>query len=613
MAKRVKRAAFPGGDRPRMPEAKETYHADQPLGGVFGFFRDFGTRETIESIIIAVVLALMFRAFEAEAFIIPTGSMAPSLQGQHKDLECENCGFRYRAGASQEATTNQRPDKIISTYCPICQYETTVKSTKADHVTNNGDRILVNKFIYDFVEPKRYDVLVFKNPNNGKQNYIKRLIGLPGDNILIENGDIYLMTPDGESGWERRISRKPAHKLRHIMQVVDDTDHIGDDLESVKWPDRWQEFEGGNKWERIESNGHPAYLSSVTSNPSWLRYRHFRPLKSDWPKISSGFLPDRFLDKKRKPLRPEDLPAGRLIGDHYAYNDGLYDDRSSMSMLQDLGLHWVGDIGLECWAEVKSDEGVLLLDLVEGGSHFTCRIDVATGEAVLECRDPSVKFLSADGTVVQSPVASTNLTKPGKYHIEYVNADDRIHLWINNKLAKFDAADYEREGYVIPKYSKQDPGDAEPAGIAAENLDVRLTRLKVIRDVYYTSVWGTPKHDFNRVSNLENETEFPADEIQSIFRDPDSWSSPAALQLFKRKKQQQKPMFELKKSEDRDQDQFLPMGDNSPQSLDGRVWDGPKYVERDMLIGRALFIYWPHTLNEPVKYFPNFGRMGFIR
>ena len=76
-------------------------------------------------------------------------------------------------------------------------------------------------------------------------------------------------------------------------------------------------------------------------------------------------------------------------------------------------------------------------------------------------------------------------------------------------------------------------------------------------------------------------------------------------------------MFELKKGVDlgltRNQDQFLPMGDNSPQSLDGRVWDGEKYVERDVLIGRALFIYWPHTLNEPIPFFPNFAGMGFIR
>ena len=45
-------------------------------------------RETVESLVIAFTLALLFRAFEAEAFVIPTGSMAPTLMGRHKDLDC---------------------------------------------------------------------------------------------------------------------------------------------------------------------------------------------------------------------------------------------------------------------------------------------------------------------------------------------------------------------------------------------------------------------------------------------------------------------------------------------------------------------------------------------
>ena len=54
-----------------------------------GFFADAGVRETIESIVVAVILALLFRAYEAEAFVIPTGSMAPTLQGRHVDIHCK--------------------------------------------------------------------------------------------------------------------------------------------------------------------------------------------------------------------------------------------------------------------------------------------------------------------------------------------------------------------------------------------------------------------------------------------------------------------------------------------------------------------------------------------
>src|ERR1044071_7557389 len=60
------------------------------------------TRETVESIVIAFVLAFLFRTFEAEAFVIPTGSMAPTLMGRHKDVECPKCHYQYRATASKE-------------------------------------------------------------------------------------------------------------------------------------------------------------------------------------------------------------------------------------------------------------------------------------------------------------------------------------------------------------------------------------------------------------------------------------------------------------------------------------------------------------------------------
>ena len=71
-----------------------------------------GLRETIESIAIAFALAFLFKAFEAEAFVIPTGSMAPTLMGRHKDVLCPECGYelhrqRQRRGGSQRHAQKQ--------------------------------------------------------------------------------------------------------------------------------------------------------------------------------------------------------------------------------------------------------------------------------------------------------------------------------------------------------------------------------------------------------------------------------------------------------------------------------------------------------------------------
>src|SRR5438067_4231388 len=93
-------------------------------------------RETVDSIVIAFVLAFLFRTFEAEAFVIPTGSMALTLMGDHKDLTCAKCGYPYRVSASSEAP-NERgqqqahdrdPDAwrknhtVTSAMCPNCRY-----------------------------------------------------------------------------------------------------------------------------------------------------------------------------------------------------------------------------------------------------------------------------------------------------------------------------------------------------------------------------------------------------------------------------------------------------------------------------------------------------------
>ena len=62
-------------------------------------FRTQGERETVEAFVVAFILALLFRAFIAEAFVIPTGSMAPALMGAHKDLFCDRCNQNFPVGA----------------------------------------------------------------------------------------------------------------------------------------------------------------------------------------------------------------------------------------------------------------------------------------------------------------------------------------------------------------------------------------------------------------------------------------------------------------------------------------------------------------------------------
>ena len=55
-----------------------------------------------------------------------------------------------------------------------------------------NDRVLVNKFIYRFQEPERGDIIVFESVEDSNQDLIKRVVGLPGDEIAVRRGKLFV-------------------------------------------------------------------------------------------------------------------------------------------------------------------------------------------------------------------------------------------------------------------------------------------------------------------------------------------------------------------------------------------------------------------------------------
>ena len=73
----------------------------------------------------------------------------------------------------------------------------------------NGDYLIIDEISYRFNQPQRGDVIVFKYPNNPKQYYIKRIIGLPGEIITISDEKIVIKNkanPDGFAPEEDYLS-----------------------------------------------------------------------------------------------------------------------------------------------------------------------------------------------------------------------------------------------------------------------------------------------------------------------------------------------------------------------------------------------------------------------
>jgi signal peptidase I len=590
--------------------------------------KSHAVRETVESIVIAFVLAFLFRTFEAEAFVIPTGSMAPTLMGRHKDVDCPKCGYRYQVSASEENTDNPNaaPSDCLAGMCPLCHYVLPMvpgpdlppdvpESRRNDILKQrsyNGDRILVNKYVYTFSEPERWDVVVFKFPGDAKINYIKRLVGLPGETLRVYQGDLFIGGEHALRDADFTIARKPADKVLAMRQLVHDTEFDPAELDNAGWPVRWHspaDRRGASDehgWKVLKTtdgnNVRQRYQVNRTGEGvAWLRYQHFVPDYAVWQRLAEATSPK--LDK----------PKPRLITDANPYN-GREDRRHWFLAARDnleidpsrQGLHWVGDLMVEADVDVEAASGELLWDLVEGGRHFTCRIDLESGKATL----------TADNAPGYSPTAETPLNQAGKYHVAFANVDDQLLLWVDGDLISFDdetAYDVKQvfgaRRDIRPETGDEDRGDLEPVGIGARAAKLSIDRLQVWRDIYYIADEAARHANGGQVvSDFDN-----AHEILALPFEPSMWDR------FAERNDARFPLSE---------DQFFVMGDNSAESSDARLWSGEsvgggkpggQYLERRLLIGKALCVYWPHSWNRvpgtpiPFPLFPNFADMRLVR
>lgn len=551
------------------------------------------TRETVESIVVAVILAFLFRTFVAEAFVIPTGSMAPTLEGNHKDLTCSKCGYQYQASASAENEDSPfRNGPVVAATCPVCRYTTTFDlKNNPYHRTFTGDRILVSKFSYDLGDPQRWDVIVFKYPGNAKQNYIKRLVGLPNETLRVRHGDIYTK---GAQESEFHIARKPPHKIKATLQVVDDTRYIANELMDANWPSRWQPATSDSTQRLCKDDAQGfAVEGPLSAEPTWMRYRHFTPTETTWQSIS----------KKEPNVRPDpEFTRGRLITDYYAYNSYS----TEYNRIPPNGLHWVGDLALECDVDVKSASGELWLDLVEGGVHYQVAIDIASGKATASILGGKYSFAGKEGEETSNPTGATSVRGAGRHRFRLSNLDNELVLWVDESVVKFDRPlTYESDPDARPVTSAEDLGDLAPAGIGAKGAQLHVRQARILRDVYYIATRDSlsmpTDYEGADFHNNDSRGERVASVVNRVLNNPSMWESSKLFQL------RRAVSFEML------EDQFFPMGDNSPQSSDARMWGRQHYVERELLTGKAVLVYWPHALPRPIPIIPNVARMRLIR
>lgn len=80
-------------------------------------------REVVETVVFVVVLVLLLKTFLAEAFVIPTGSMADTLLGYHKTVKCEQCDTHFLVNLSGQVDPDVGPPRpVTGAWCPNCHY-----------------------------------------------------------------------------------------------------------------------------------------------------------------------------------------------------------------------------------------------------------------------------------------------------------------------------------------------------------------------------------------------------------------------------------------------------------------------------------------------------------
>ena len=210
---------------------------------VTGEYRKSTAREYFESICVAVILALFVRTFVVQAFKIPTGSMENNL--------------------------------LI------------------------GDHLLVNKFVFAPtttraeaallpIDPiRRGDIIVFKYPEEPERDFIKRVIGLPGETLELRKKRVYindkaldepyvhfLVLPEDEGGgdFDVRVQYGPVTvPAGHYFMMGDNRDNSQD---SRYWGFLPQEYIKGRALFVYFSFGEGSWLSSLVTGVRWSRMLH---------------------------------------------------------------------------------------------------------------------------------------------------------------------------------------------------------------------------------------------------------------------------------------------------------------------------------------------------
>ena len=550
--------------------------AARPGGG-------FNIKETLTAVVISFTMAFVFRGFVIEGFLIPTGSMAPTLLGKHMLIRDADSGVEWTVGPWDYANGNLNtpyPEQgggrgAIRLNDPI----TGAPIERSSERLRAGDRLFVLKYLKGVYEPKRWEVVVFKAPHVEPQNYIKRLIGQPGEQIALVDGDVFYTEPGahtsgvGISAWEERVwktARKPERVQREVWQAVFDSSRTPDPATqtglapSDRFVPPWKGSGAG--WSGISDSAEYRYAGSGPTVLAW---------DSD--------------------VHP--------IDDYSAYNQLRGRSQSWDRARRDRGMPIfpVSDISMRLGVEPESEGFTAEAELTARGLEFRASVD-GTGARVemrtaptAETPDPAWSELDASDRSGLLPVGSVT-------NIEFWHVDQALWLFVDGELVCGGA---EAGAYELTPAARVLAATGRGLGdLLEQNPAISMSALS------NTGLFRkpSPRWRFDGGAFALYRVGVDRDLYYQIGASPTLGSHPEYFPTLS-------------------DEHYMFCGDNSPNSLDSRYWrkeypwvtetihgGEPRFglVHEDLVIGRAFVVYLPSPYYRGLIPMFDFSKMRWI-
>lgn len=411
------------------------------LHAPFGRAVGIGLTAIVSHVALSVGLALSLKLLICEAFVIPTGGMAPVLLGKHADVQCDNCGWGYPVSLSDWIPLTVQQRRPVSIVCPNCGQPDTVT---VDTKLKQGDRIVVCKL----VRPKRWDLTVFRYPEEPTTQFVQRVIGFPDEQIELMEGDAFV---DG-----RRLPKAPE-EAPSMWLAVHDTD-FAPRLASLDGP-CWKPTGTASKWRRDAGNWTFSGLDSET----------------------------------------EVLAFAGEVTNHLAYNgeESHFDHEEATRV-------FVGDLLVECPIAQFSGEGSMGFQWEFRGSRVTATVS-STGHVELVVSEQREEDAEQEGKTRQ---VQGDLSRPlsAQPRLAFAVRDGEAYVLEEGKpVAQLAVGPQDLASAQARAKQRVSPCRI---GITARRCSLSIPRIQLFRDVYYCRAeeMQGPLYAFSNRAELDEES-----------------------------------------------------------------------------------------------------------